>query len=167
MTKKKNKIMAGGEVIVSPSGRPPTTGDTPGKFKSFLKSLDIDKEEWLQEAENNYPAIIDKIKARWLALQAYRATVDVVKGFYTDQKVEITLTNELIRLETDLARHIQLKQDDPAYSAIDDKNYIKAIALKKDLLESINKHNVNIAKLSVEAKKVDGDKESAIVWDME
>ena len=163
----KNKQIKDAEgTVIQTRGRPPVDGDRSTQFKGFLRSLDIDKDEWLAEAEKQYPEMIDKIKARWLALQAYRKTVDVIKDWYTENKMEISLANELIRLETDLARHQQLKQEDPAYSAIDDKNYLKAVSLKKDLMDSINKHNVNLAKLTVEAKKAEKAPEDEIVWDL-
>ena len=68
---------------ISPSQSGPLdSGDRSVKFRNYLDSIGINKEEMMAELEELPEKYSDKIRARIIALETYKQLVDVVKEWY-------------------------------------------------------------------------------------
>jgi UDP-N-acetylglucosamine pyrophosphorylase len=141
--------------IVESNGPPVTSGES-ANFQNFLQAIGIDKDRWLKDAEASAPDIIAKTKARYLALVAYKAMLEQVKDFYSSDKKSISFANMLMELDVNIARHIQMREEDPTYSPISDREYLKAIEMKAKILDMLNKQKIDLGKLAVDVKKNGG-----------
>ena len=150
-------------------GRPVTTGSRPGsKYQEWMDSIGMNKDQLLEEFEkaNTGVDLLDSIKRRAMALEYYGAMNKITADFYNNnEKRALALSTQLQEIDGDIKQHRLAKlQEDPLYSPVNDKQLLKWIALRADLMDKIRKQQMELTKLTLDKKSDDVNAEN-IDWD--
>lgn len=136
-------------------------GDRSIKFKSYLDSMGINKEEMMAELEAIPEQYAEKVRARMIALQSYKTLTQAVIEFYrANGGREFSFAHELQQLEMDIATH-RMKMEDSGeeYTALQDKPLQLAHKRKAELLALMAKEKIDLGKLAVDVKRAGGNEE--------
>ena len=132
-----------------------STGEQSPSFQSYLDRLGIDKKEILRQFEQEGETITQKVMARTVGLKVYEATIAPIVAYFNDtHKRGVTLQEDLYLLESDLIAHrLKMERDDPEWNPLADDTYQKGLLRKAQLLQYINRFNLDYAKLKAEMAK--------------
>ena len=131
-----------------------TDGDKSPRFQEYLRKMGISKEEMLAGFEDGSKSIIDSVKRRSIGLQVYQSMIEPIVAFYTDMtKRGVNLQEDLYLLETDLIEYRLKMQQDPEWEPLGDKTYQDGLQRKAQMMQYINRFNLDFAKLKAEMNK--------------
>ena len=157
-------------------GRPITTGNgvckdsKPTKFQTWLKSIGIDKKQMMKEFEEaqEFPDLIETMKKRYLAVQTFDKLLAATKDFYNDaDKRALALTTELMEVDVTIKEHqLKMKELNPEYSPVNDKQLLQWKKLKKELIESVRKQQLELTRLTLDKASKDDSFSAKIDWDV-
>jgi len=149
-------------------GRPVTKGDTPGsKYNSWLEAQGLDKATILERMTSAETAgqMVAEIEKKMIGLQMFGVINDATSEYYNNNKNrDLALNRQLQEIDVDIKMHkIDKLKEDPTYSPIDDKQLLKWVALRADLMDKIRKAQMELTKMATDKDSVVADKD--VDWD--
>lgn len=150
-------------------GQKVSNGNTSPSFQDYLNKLGIDKQEILKQFEEQGETIAQKVINRSVGLKVYDAMISPIIAYFNDTHSRgVSLQEDLYLLESDLIAHrLKKESEDPDWNPLEDKVYQQGLVRKGQLLQYINRFNLDYAKLKAEmAKKGYNDKEVINVTEM-